>query len=63
VSRLCVQLLRASFCTYLRSAEGVDTELLESCAKAMKHQVTTGGSDNYDKQARLRGVCERVRRA
>ena len=38
------KLLRASFCTHLRSAEGVDTELLESCAKAMKHQVATGGS-------------------
>ena len=36
--------LRASFCTYLRSAEGVDDELLESCAKAMKHLKATGGS-------------------
>ena len=52
---LRAQLLRASFCTYLRSEEGVDAELLESCAKAMKHQVTTGGSDNYDKQAREAG--------
>ena len=41
------KLLRASFCTYLRSAEGIDDELLESCAKAMKHQKATGGSDNY----------------
>ena len=41
------KLLRASFCTHLRSADGVDSELLESCAKAMKHQVATGGSDNY----------------
>ena len=39
--RLCVQLLRASFCTYLRSAEGVDTELLESCAKAMCARTPT----------------------
>jgi len=45
------KLLRASFCTYLRSADGVDDELLESVAKAMKHQVATGGSDNYDKAA------------
>ena len=29
------KLLRASFCTFLRSADGVDDELLESCAKAM----------------------------
>ena len=36
--------LRASFCTYLRSADGVDDELLESCAKAMKHLKATGGS-------------------
>ena len=43
--------LRASFCTYLRSAEGIDDELLESCAKAMKHQKATGGSSNYDKEA------------
>ena len=27
-----------------RSAEGVDDELLESCAKAMKHLKATGGS-------------------
>ena len=45
------KLLRASFCTHLRSAEGVDDELLESCAKAMKHLKATGGSDNYDKAA------------
>ena len=51
------KLLRASFCTYLRSAEGVDDELLESCAKAMKHQKATGGSDNYDKE-----VTPRMRR-
>ena len=38
------KMLRASFCTHLRSAEGVDDELLESCARAMKHQVVTGGS-------------------
>ena len=36
--------LRASFCTYLRSAEDVDDELFESCAKAMKHLKATGGS-------------------
>ena len=36
------KLLRASFCTYLRSADGIDDELLESCAKAMKHQKATG---------------------
>lgn len=36
------KLLRASFCTFLRSAEGVDDELLESCARAMKHQKATG---------------------
>ena len=36
------KLLRASFCTFLRSAEGIDDELLESCAKAMKHQKATG---------------------
>ena len=34
----------ASFCTFLRSHdEGVDQELLDSVAKAMKHKVTTGG--------------------
>ena len=27
------KLLRASFCTFLRAADGVDDELLESCAK------------------------------
>jgi hypothetical protein len=75
--------LRASFCTYLRSADDIDEELLKSCAyvvlapstapsppraeahsfvrarvplrvkrrHAMKHQVATGGSDNYDKAA------------
>ena len=32
------KLMRAVFCTYLRSAEGVDEELLKSCAHAMKHQ-------------------------
>ena len=37
--------------TYLRSAEGIDDELLESCAKAMKHQKATGGSDNYVRAA------------
>ena len=42
--------LRASFCTYLRSADGVSEELLQSCAHAMKHQVATGGSSNYDKE-------------
>ena len=42
--------LRASFCTYLRSAEGIDEELLASCAHAMKHQVATGGSDNCTRQ-------------
>ena len=36
------KLLRASFCTHLRSADGVDDELLESCAKAMKHVKATG---------------------
>ena len=48
--------------TYLRSAEGIDDELLESCAKAMKHAVATGGSDNYDKQARAVCVHAHVRR-
>ena len=38
------KLLRAAFCTHLRSAEGVDEELLASAAHAMKHQVATGGS-------------------
>ena len=32
------KLLRTVFCTHLRSAEGVDEELLKSCAHAMKHQ-------------------------
>ena len=37
------KLLRASFCTFSRSAEGVDDELLESCAKAMcPHKVSNG---------------------
>jgi hypothetical protein len=35
------KLLRASFCTYLRSSdEAVDEELLASAAHAMKHQVS-----------------------
>ena len=57
-----MQLLRASFCTYLRSAEGVDDELLESCAKAMKHKKATGGSDNYDKEVtpRMRACAAHV---
>jgi hypothetical protein len=38
--------LRASFCTFLRSSDGIDEELKESCAHAMKHRVATGGSDN-----------------
>ena len=35
------KLLRASFCTFLRAADGVDDELLESCAKcASAHRGT-----------------------
>jgi hypothetical protein len=45
------KLLRASFCTHLRSSDGVDDELLESCAKAMKHNVATQGGSHYDKEA------------
>ena len=52
------KLLRASFCTFLRAADGVDDELLESCAKAMKHQKATGGSSNYDKAAHDRLLCK-----
>ena len=46
--------LRASFCTYLRSADGIDDELLESAAHAMKHQVATGQPHSTPERFSLR---------